>query len=139
MVRAGCGRSRDAKRSLIALLLLDADFTTERSELDRRRSRVGGAREGTPLGDGEAGVLLLLHGEILLHAAGDGTRGEIYRSAGRESHVDVTRMVHQEVVPAAGKIAFVPYGSLGGMDRPLGAGNALQLHIPRHRSDIDKA
>src|SRR5512146_1859335 len=52
------------------LLLLDADCTTVRTELNRGSTRVGGTRKGTSLRNRERHVFLGTEGKIVLHFAG---------------------------------------------------------------------
>src|SRR4051794_9765456 len=93
-------------------LLLDADFTTERTEVDGRGCGTGVTHEGTCRA-GAAGHAL--SGEVVLHRAADGMRFERDGSVRRHRDFDVAGIVDEGVVAAAAEIAVVIDAALAGV------------------------
>src|SRR5205085_3423070 len=111
------------------LALLDANCTTERTQLNRGGTRVGSACEGVSADQSVAHLRFLLQRKIVLHRAARGAGIHVHRRGSGQGYINDARMIAQPILAGVPEIAVITNVAIGGADREFGRADDVHCNF----------
>src|SRR5438270_9355413 len=119
------------------LALLDANCTTERTQLNRGGTRVRSACERVSADQSVANLRFLLQRKIVLHRAARGAGIHVHGCSSGQGYIDGAGMIAQPILAGVPEIAVITNVAIGGADRKFGRADDVHCNFTAGGENFD--